>query len=511
MHRADQVSSSTWGLAKHFVSPCKSRDKRKTQTFVNIPGADVKHRQLALHMQALIDPTSPDATVAAVLDSSSSNADVTMDILNDDNEWVYESDHNTPEPHLPSLSQCDISIEPQRRTLPDKASRKLYGTWTETIPTLIGPLLMYLARTVGQPLKKLDSIISACTTHSCTQKHTMIPRIAVSLELLSFHRALFECSCDTVNALAAALKTHYAQRGFQLTDSHGNIIQEPFRRSLGSAVQWYDILQIEMERKIEAAILQARYQMHASYEPLLPSHEPSMPSHEPSTPSHKPLMTSDEPLTTSCEPLMPSREPQASTLHKGHCASILVDRCPACFAGMATFITITSAQLVTALVSMNRHTFYQRCMLINIIPNEAIDQCESSYEAADGKKQKAAMDSFDDTGLMALICHHDIPLFFTNIDTPGEQQKYAVALLEHLFLLLPTNTTVIALYDVGCVLSRSLSQYDILDTSITSQLRFATTAMHAYGHEWGCQLVYNPHMCRGLGLSDGEGTEWLWS
>jgi hypothetical protein len=54
-------------------------------------------------------------------------------------------------------------------------------------------------------------------------------------------------------------------------------------------------------------------------------------------------------------------------------------------------------------------------------------------------------------------------------------------------------------------------QYDILPISITSRLRFATTAMHAYGHEWACQLVYNPRICVGLGLSDGEGTERLWS
>ncbi|KAI6108658.1 hypothetical protein EV401DRAFT_1871018, partial [Pisolithus croceorrhizus] len=40
---------------------------------------------------------------------------------------------------------------------------------------------------------------------------------------------------------------------------------------------------------------------------------------------------------------------------------------------------------------------------------------------------------------------------------------------------------------------------------------FATTAMHAYGHEWACQLVYNPRIVKGLGLSDGEGTERLWS
>ncbi|KAF8835150.1 hypothetical protein BDN67DRAFT_871741, partial [Paxillus ammoniavirescens] len=35
--------------------------------------------------------------------------------------------------------------------------------------------------------------------------------------------------------------------------------------------------------------------------------------------------------------------------------------------------------------------------------------------------------------------------------------------------------------------------------------------MHAYGHEWACQLVFNPCLTVGLGLSDGEGTERLWS
>jgi len=37
------------------------------------------------------------------------------------------------------------------------------------------------------------------------------------------------------------------------------------------------------------------------------------------------------------------------------------------------------------------------------------------------------------------------------------------------------------------------------------------TAMHAYGHEWACQLLYNPWITQDLGLSDGEGTERLWS
>ena len=93
-----------------------------------------------------------------------------------------------------------------------------------------------------------------------------------------------------------------------------------------------------------------------------------------------------------------------------------------------------------------------------VVPDEAIDQCEASYEAADGQKQKAAMDIFDDTSIMALICHHDTPLFFANIDTPGEQQKYSIALISHLFSLLPCQANVMVLYDVGCVLAHSLSQ-----------------------------------------------------
>lgn len=35
--------------------------------------------------------------------------------------------------------------------------------------------------------------------------------------------------------------------------------------------------------------------------------------------------------------------------------------------------------------------------------------------------------------------------------------------------------------------------------------------MHAYGHEWACQLAFNPRLRVGLGLTDGEGVERLWS
>jgi hypothetical protein len=90
------------------------------------------------------------------------------------------------------------------------------------------------------------------------------------------------------------------------------------------------------------------------------------------------------------------------------------------------------------------------------VPDEAVDECEKAYKAANGDKETTASQRFDANGLMALVCRHDIPLFFANIDTPGEQQKYAVALIEYFFSLIPLQATVIDLYDIGCVLDRSV-------------------------------------------------------
>lgn len=68
------------------------------------------------------------------------------------------------------------------------------------------------------------------------------------------------------------------------------------------------------------------------------------------------------------------------------------------------------------------------------------------------------MDSFDNTGVMALTCRHDILLFFVNIDTPGKQQKYSIALIEHLFSFLPCKATITIFNNVGCVTYHSLQQ-----------------------------------------------------
>ena len=90
------------------------------------------------------------------------------------------------------------------------------------------------------------------------------------------------------------------------------------------------------------------------------------------------------------------------------------------------------------------------------VPDTAINECQDSHEAANGQKEKMSGEQFNDRGLMSIVCRHDILLFFVNIDSPGEQQKYAVVLVEHLYNFLPDIATIVVLYDVGCVLHRSV-------------------------------------------------------
>ena len=264
-------------------------------------------------------------------------------------------------------------------------------------------------------------------------------------------------------------------------------------------MQWFDVLYVEVERRIEDSLQVCRERVTASkalqVTPSTPvPHTPNKTTPSSSYPRSPSKYGPSTPTPTSNLNASPLKSP----LFPGRCASILIWRCPVCFAGTSFGKPLPDGGDIHVAMDGNFHhchrrsasaspPFYDPAYFLSKhqvdatgthiekqrktppkahkgpVPDEAIDSCESSYEAADGKKQKTSMDSFDDMGLMALICCHDIPLFFANIDSPGEQQKYAMALLVHLFTLLPLQATVIGLYDVGCVLDRSISLVSILE------------------------------------------------
>ncbi|KAJ7344058.1 hypothetical protein DFH08DRAFT_810591 [Mycena albidolilacea] len=145
------------------------------------------------------------------------------------------------------------------------------------------------------------------------------------------------------------------------------------------------------------------------------------------------------------------------------------------------------------------------------IPQEALDACQESWNAANEKKQKTDTKHYDASGVFVMTCCHSQVLFLCDIDTPGEQQKYIVALLEEVNSLLPPQATILQAYNVGCVTDHSFNVFQILTDSFRERISFIISAMHAFGHRWVCQLVYSPRCRDGAGLSDMEGVECFWS
>ncbi|KAG1794592.1 uncharacterized protein HD556DRAFT_1442775 [Suillus plorans] len=282
--RGSQPTST--GLGHHCVSPKKARNPRKTQTIVHVPGVSSKRERLLAQMAALMNPQGFQTDAPG--SSSAAHSETPMSV-NDAISYTYdEQDYDaTNDDQHDQQVPCPPPVVREgtgRRLLTDKMAYNLYSAWQTLIPTLVDAHLKYSARTHRQPLTSPHPVISACASQACAQRcfsviciffdrfnsidvlsckcstlaqvlvhHGLFPtapsqpRMAVSVDLLAFYHALFERSCDAVHALASALKTHYARRGFQMINADGQVIQEPFRWGLGQAVQWFDILQTEVK------------------------------------------------------------------------------------------------------------------------------------------------------------------------------------------------------------------------------------------------------------------------
>lgn len=81
--------------------------------------------------------------------------------------------------------------------------------------------------------------------------------------------------------------------------------------------------------------------------------------------------------------------------------------------------------------------------------------CGDRHAAANGAP-KTAGEAFDDRGLMALVCRHDIPVFICNIITAGEQSLHPITLFLWLLLHLPRSLTMTSSYDINCQMWRTL-------------------------------------------------------
>ncbi|KAH6893817.1 hypothetical protein BKA70DRAFT_1534649 [Coprinopsis sp. MPI-PUGE-AT-0042] len=468
----------------------------------------------------------------------------------------------------PALTTSKENVGPldakKQKQRTQDATQAAYDQWSSLIPCLVDLLLRYQGATYRATIPDVPTGLSCCATPAtCTFSHTVVkcllqsvehglfptaphqPRMAFGIEVLAFFKALFERSLEATQALAHALNTYYARRGFYLYNIDDKNIIEPFRKGLGYAMQWYDMLLVEVEHQKEQALLRALANIKSRSVQDNPGAVNSSPEYPSATTD--PLSPVSPTTTTDPSPPIPPTAAKAPTsisgnLSPGECARFLQQLCPLCFGGDTYGCPVGDGADIHVNIDGNfnhRHAhaagdcpeFHHPRHIVpkedvdqcgeriekaraagkrkkstskTRVPDAAIDACEEAHEAGSGSKIKTNLDKFDDRGVMGMICRHDIPLFLANIDTPGEQQKFGVALIEHLFQYIPQHATVVAAYDVGCVTDRSRQLYEIFTKGVSERLGFVTTAMHAYAHQWACQVVYAPRMRKGMGLTDGE-------
>ncbi|KAK7008079.1 hypothetical protein R3P38DRAFT_3593313 [Favolaschia claudopus] len=348
---------------------------------------------------------------------------------------------------------------------------------------------------------------------------------------------------------------------------------DPFRRLLIQAVQWSSNLRVRIQRRVEAALMRAELSIQqqaqrdssstagggsvsasvpASALNSLPvSTVSASSSASASSPSPSPSASTSTSLPNPSTSLPQPTPPASASSNRAH--RTLIKRCPACFNltqwgrplnefstyfgrggdcqfgadGCYSYVHVKNAgdgpisydpdrflPKATVDAVKRRIAIARKSPIANpkrSVPQEVIDLCEESWEAANEKKKKSKADRYDASGVFVLTCRHGQPIVLANIDTPGEQQCYIIAMLEEVVRMLPDIATIWQAYDVACITDHSLNLYPIVTPSVRSRVAFVLNGMHAYGHQWACQLVYSPRFRVGMGLSDHEGVERFWS
>ncbi|KAI5999920.1 hypothetical protein EDD15DRAFT_2386268 [Pisolithus albus] len=358
------------------------------------------------------------------------------------------------------------------------------------------------------------------------------PTLAVSLQLLSLVRQLFMRMPLNTSAWCESFEAYLAGMGYKVDTKEG------IRRRFSNAYHWYCILELSLDEYV-----QQKLQKSAS----LPSD-----------------FYHSVPSTSHCSP---NGDVLSSRIRP---SEYLRQRCPLCFGGYScqTKSTQHSSPDIDAIVCIDacftqKHRSGQpddpinptatvflspediyamecevdglrksrssvqrrsgQSLKRNHLGNEddvfeegmrittsVLKGCNESFTAADERRQKASTQFFSDTGVMALLCHHDRVIYLANMTSAGEKQHYALALVKALFGHLPSNFHVGLLYDIGCQLEQSCRKWGFLK-SYLPRISFAISVFHAFGHQWACQLIYHPRKREGFGLSDGEGCERFWS
>ncbi|KAJ7657014.1 hypothetical protein B0H17DRAFT_1146039 [Mycena rosella] len=371
------------------------------------------------------------------------------------------------------------------------------------------------------------------------------PSLAVDLQVLDFVSRLFVNLPPNNTAFCNTLESFLSSRGYKLATK----IQDTLRVRFGNALQWYITLQHATNDAMEQLLKTARTivreeEPEAEQPPSPPTPTPSRPLTPPlpATPTGRPVPPApsrpkrrrqaadaadaseeEEEEEEEKPPSNPFPEPPTHTLdvqkqrRRGardpphtHPNSVFVQEATADQMGVHVD-EVRPARGGSAKKARTQaeeeDDKYEGASLK--VPRSVLNECKSSFKAADDKREKASTKFFDDTGIMGILCRHDRVLWLVNMRTAGEKQYYVLVLLETLFQHLPANIRVGILYDIACQLHRSCVKYKFLDRYLDCIL-FAVSVFHPFGHCWPCQLIYHPLKYCGFGFTNGEGCKRFW-
>ncbi|KAF7374037.1 hypothetical protein MSAN_00284400 [Mycena sanguinolenta] len=455
---------------------------------------------------------------------------------------------NVPDtPTSPYVAEYFPSSSPQK---PGPAAPPLrqnqWKRWTnDVIPKLIPVFLALWHKT--ESLRNIDGLELPCVKTLWLQEteirrgssslewsraysYRSRPSLAVDVGILEFVKLLFLNLPPNNTAFCNTLEGFLASRGFKLTT------KDTLRVRFGNALEWYTTLRNRVATEIDKLMDAARHilrgeELDNDPEPPVSDASTSQPSAaasgEPAGRNARSQRADDEsppdapnpfpepplvraPATTCSAAARPASVDSSTIPHRRRKKG---GRDPPRTHPGTHFVPEETAE------KMDEHVDGAKQARVEDeadgfegdmkVPRSVLDECESSFKAADEKREKASTQFFDDTGIMALLCRHDRVLWLVNMRTPGEKQYYALALLETLFQHLPSNIRVGVLYDIACQLHRSCTKFGFLGRYL-HRILFAVSVFHAFAHRWACQLIYHPLKCRGFGFTNGEGCERFW-
>ncbi|PPQ95989.1 LOW QUALITY PROTEIN: hypothetical protein CVT26_016205 [Gymnopilus dilepis] len=547
-----QLPAVSSGLGVHFTTPTKGRraPSRKTKKFASSAlDFNAKKRRLDAQLAAVIASAAqlkdlPDLEPSEPTTEPSNYDfnpfDFESDVMDETTDNTYQSHLHLP---IPQSSQSPTEPKP-KRLKPDQAALNQAEKWNALLPSLIHDLHAYYKASKNH---EIGSIRGGELTEPCPSSPFAVTFLGIFLmmcrlhldhcyTLLLPHDSAGACESGLVSNCAIAnsdgvldrisgnftrqySKDHATpKRGFNLLNKKDEKFRKPFRKGLGYAAQWLDMLHILIDHSVEEALREADAAIQEVTKPAK--------DHLRST-----QVTLDE--------LDYAHAPEGLGL-LDECSRFLRQLCPACF-GTANFgrtfddiLTSTFSFLIsTNLILQGRrfshlhgwqfsppsshlrrpgysvpHPAARRIdearkrkpkPRTSKVPDEAIDECQDSYDAADGdkKKKKGAGQRYDAQGWMSRCTNH---LVLLPCSKKMRRQMY------YMTLAVSSNEAYSWYVFRGSSCLDGSKIYSPYCRSIQQRIRFCTTAMHAYVG-LSASLQSSIH----LRLSDGEGVERLWA